>query len=204
MASRSPMNSEPKSDGQLVADVLAGGTDQFELLVRRYQPALLRASQSRLGRWDWAEEAVQETFYCAFKSLHSYNSAFSFRTWLWTILLNQCRRLYQRRQQRAMAPLGSEQKELPGNAVSPATRAIERERDAILHQLLEGLPDADADALRLRFFGGLKFNEIADAMQCGLSTAKKRVRRGLEALSVRMRLSGMDGVFLQESPESGS
>ena len=42
------------------------------------------------------------------------------------------------------------------------------------------LPDVQADALRLRFFAGLKFHEIADTMSCSLSAAKNRVRTGLQ------------------------
>jgi DNA-directed RNA polymerase specialized sigma24 family protein len=37
--------------------------------------------------------------------------------------------------------------------------------------------------LRLRFFGGLKFQEIAAAMDCSLTTAKTRVKQGLLQLS---------------------
>ena len=43
-----------------------------------------------------------------------------------------------------------------------------------------------ADAIRLRFFGGLKFQEIADAMDCSLSTAKNRVRWGLTTISEKL------------------
>ena len=48
------------------------------------------------------------------------------------------------------------------------------------------LPSVMADALRLRFFGELKFQEIADAMSCSISTAKNRVRWGLEEIGERM------------------
>ena len=81
-----------QNDGTYVADVLAGRREQFGEIVRKYQGPLMRLAVSRLGRLDLAEDAVQETFLCAFKSLASYDSRFSFRTWLWTILLNQCRR----------------------------------------------------------------------------------------------------------------
>jgi RNA polymerase sigma-70 factor (ECF subfamily) len=47
-----------------------------------------------------------------------------------------------------------------------------------------------ADALRLRFFGGLKFEEIAGAMQCSLSTAKNRVRWGLERMAELVQDTG--------------
>ena len=55
--------------------------------------------------------------------------------------------------------------------------AVALERSELLDALLAKLPEAQADALRLRFFGGLKFHEIAEAMvplaqrmraECGL------------------------------------
>ena len=58
-----------------------------------------------------------------------------------------------------------------------------RERSELLDSLLGKLPEPQADALRLRFFGGLKFHEIADAMECSLSTAKNRVRWGLTKMA---------------------
>src|SRR5580700_7060039 len=86
-----------QSDAVLISRVQAGETHCFGELVRRYQPVLARVARSRLGRADWAEDVVQETFLAAFKSCGSYDSRSSFRTWLWTILLNQCRAHYQRR-----------------------------------------------------------------------------------------------------------
>jgi RNA polymerase sigma-70 factor (ECF subfamily) len=52
------------------------------------------------------------------------------------------------------------------------------------------LPDVQADALRLRFFGGLKYEEIAQSMNSSVSGAKRRVRRGL--LSLTKALSSFD------------
>ena len=88
------------SDGTLVGLVLDGDTEIFASIVRRYQPALLRVAVSRLGNVELAEDAVQESFVNAFKSLATYDSRYSFRTWLWTILLNQCRRQYKQHRQR--------------------------------------------------------------------------------------------------------
>ncbi|MBP90128.1 MAG: hypothetical protein CMJ64_26045 [Planctomycetaceae bacterium] len=184
---------EPISDGTLISAVLAGETDAFEQLVDRYQRQLGRVARSRMGRPDWAEDVVQETFMCAFKSLHTYNSQYSFRTWLWTILLNQCRRQLKRfsrgvfigsweeqaSDEERRATLADELK----SKESPSTRLAARERSELLDTLLAKLPEAQADALRLRFFGGLKFHEITDAMGCSLSTAKNRVRWGLTKMA---------------------
>ncbi len=182
------------NDGAIIADVLAGRRERFTEIVQRYQRPLIRVATSRLGRKDWAEEAVQETFLCAFKSLHTYDSKYSFRTWLWTILLNQCRRHVQRRSRRPKVHVWTDAAEdqathsethssLASSDHSPPRQLLAKERSEHMESLLAELPEAQADALRLRFFGELKFHEIADAMGCSLSTAKNRVRWGLEKMS---------------------
>ena len=57
------------------------------------------------------------------------------------------------------------------------------ERQEQLRDALDRLPEVQADALRLRFFGGLKFEEIAAAMECSLNGAKMRVKHGLLKLA---------------------
>ena len=184
---------EDFSDGTLIASVLAGDRDQFAQLVARYQGPLLRVARSRMGRPDWAEDVVQETFLCAFKSLHTYDSRYSFRTWLWTILLNQCRRQLKKFSRGLFIGAWNQSTnddDLRANLAdqlrsdeSPSARMATRERSELLDALLARLPEGQADALRLRFFGGLKFQEIAEAMGCSLSTAKNRVRWGLTKMA---------------------
>ena len=188
------------SDQALVASVLAGDRESFAPLVARYEGPLLRVAESRLGRGDLAEDAVQEAFLCAYRSLHSFNPAFSFRTWLWTILLNQCRRQMSRRQRRPAVLSWSDQPgegrsereagQLADRETAPPEQLLERERSEQLDRLLAELPEVQADALRLRFFGGLKFHEIAETMGCSLSSAKNRVRVGLTRMSESIRAAG--------------
>jgi RNA polymerase sigma-70 factor (ECF subfamily) len=183
---------ESRSDAELVAAVLAGEREQFQTLVARYERPLLRLAKSRLGRHDWAEDAVQDAFLWAFKSLHSYDSRFSFRTWLWTILLNQCNRHYQRRMRQASVETETEQRSTYCSEASPSESLLAKERAEQLSALLAELPDVQADALRLRFFGGLKFQEIADVQGCSLTSAKNRVRFGLLQIAERLGAAAAD------------
>ncbi|MCH8924152.1 MAG: RNA polymerase sigma factor, partial [Planctomycetes bacterium] len=182
------------TDAALMRLVQEGRSDRFALLVERYERPLLRVARSRLGRVDWAEEAVQETFLSAFKSAHTFDPRYSFRTWLWTILLNQCRTLHRRRARDVRAasrdgPFSLEEhaEDMPRRLVSgepaPLECLLAKERTAQLEALLGHLSEVQADAVRLRFFGGLKFHEIAETMGCSLSTAKNRVRWGLTKLT---------------------
>lgn len=173
-------------DATLIAAVLSGQTEAFGELARRYRGGLWRAAKSRLGDSDQADDAVQEALLNAYKWLASYDSRFSFRTWLWTILLNQCRRSLgksarRREQQDAEGTLGFGK--LVGRESCPHESALIQEQAEVLERLLDRLPESQADALRLRFFGDLKFQEIADVLQCSVGTAKNRVRAGLLQLA---------------------
>ena len=78
----------------------------------------------------------------------------------------------------------------------PEMSAMTNERNEILRELLDRLPAAQADAIRMRFFGQLKYREVADAMQSSLSAAKQRVRNGLAAISEMLRDEQLiDSVF---------
>jgi RNA polymerase sigma-70 factor (ECF subfamily) len=175
------------SDAAIIQQVLYGRTEAFNELVFRYQAALFRLAYTKLADVVLAEDVVQETFLAAFKSLHTYDSHYSFRTWLWTILLNQCRRQGQRQQKRAERELRQDNgllaQDHSSNDPSPPSQLIRKEQAEHLSTLLCQLPAVQADALRLRFFGELKFKEIADVMDCSLSSAKGRVKTGLDKIS---------------------
>lgn len=188
-------------DPLLVSAILAGNREAFVQLVERYQAPLRAAARSRLGRDDWADDVVQETFLCLLKWLRTYDSRFSFRTWLWTVLLNQCTRHAQKQARQTACPLGgpgfgdesaSPAGFLASGEASPIEALLASECRGNIRALLARLPQPQADALRLRFFGGLKFQEIAAAMDCSLTTAKSRVKQGLLQLSEWLREAGMD------------
>jgi RNA polymerase sigma-70 factor (ECF subfamily) len=176
-------------DIAIMRRVQAGEVELFDVLVERYRGPLFNVAWSKLGDWARAEDVVQETFLAAFVSRDSFNPRFAFRTWVWTILLNLCRRHWQRRQGRpGEISLSGRATDLAGYR-EPATndtalaQLLRVERGNKVQRLLDRLPEAQADALRLRFFGGLQFSEIALAMGSSLSAAKQRVRNGLRAIA---------------------
>lgn len=170
------------SDADIMAAVQNGRTELFDRLVDRYRPRLLRFAVSKLGDVQRGEDAVQEALLAAFSARHSYDDRFAFSTWLWTILLNVCRREWRRSRRRGAVSVAEFHPE-PETPETGLSAVLEAERSERLRLLLEQLPEAESDAVRLRFFGQLKFDEIALAMDSSVSGAKVRVKRGLERLA---------------------
>ncbi len=202
------------SDSQLMLAAQQGRRECFAQLVRRYQSRLVRVAESRLGRRDWAEDAVQETLLAAYRSRKTFQLEKNFRTWLWTILLNQCRRQYKRRTRRrevaalwGAGDVDPRDSATPSRPVepqsllpSPLSALLAKERAAQLDAFLAQLTPPQADALRLRFFAGLKFLEIAETMECSLLTAKNRVRYGLARMAQLVATADKSSGGDSESP----
>ena len=159
-------------DAQIMQEAAAGRVDRFAELVARHQSPLFRVAMSRLGNRAAAEDAVQETFLAVFRSRGTYRPEQPFRPWLWTIHKNACDAV-RRKEDRQ-----------PATLERIAATASDGVADRLLvKELLDRLPSEQADAVRLRFFGALTYDEIAVVQQCPTPTAKNRVRYALEKLA---------------------
>jgi len=190
-------------DAEIMERVIGGDVELFDELVRRYRQPLLRVAWSKLGHREWAEDVVQEAFLAAYAARETYNPQFAFRTWLWTILLNLCRRQWKRRQKPGREltrpfQADADQSEFPEPVShdSGLTQLLATEQRRQVLRLIAELPEPQGDAIRLRFFAGLQYDEIAAAMESALSTAKVRVRKGLLRLAEELRRE--DQEFPQE------
>ncbi len=179
----------PRSDADLLASAHRGDSPAFAELVGRYRGRLLRFAVKSTGDLTLAEDLVQDTFAAVHSAAGSYDPRFAVSTWVWTILLNLCRR--HRRGARSRERTHAAWAELSRRRVHSEDTALdELVRDEQTRQLrshLERLPAPQADALRLRFFAELSFDEIAAAMNSSVSGAKVRVRKGLTALAEQLR-----------------
>ena len=163
-------------DARIMLEVAAGRSERFAEIVARHQSPLFRVAMSRLGNRALAEEAVQETFLSAFRYRTSFQSGRPFRPWLWTIHKNVCDGCARKeRQSKSRAEHRAE------------SISIDRTADRLfVRELLERLPTEQADAIRLRFFGSLTYEEIGTVQDCPTPTAKNRVRYALQKLSSLM------------------
>src|SRR5258706_10051844 len=89
------------SDAELVTRVLHGEVNAYGALVSRYRDRYARYAVQMLGNREDAEEALQDAFTRAYRSLARCEDAERFGAWLFRILVNRCRTLGARRGRRA-------------------------------------------------------------------------------------------------------
>ena len=77
------------SDAEIVRRVRDGDTAAFAVLVARYRDRLGRYAMQMLGDREDAEEALQDAFVRAYRSLARFDDRERFGPWLFAILVKQ-------------------------------------------------------------------------------------------------------------------
>jgi RNA polymerase sigma-70 factor (ECF subfamily) len=173
---------------ELIERTLAGDESAARQLHNTHYPAVLRLAHMLLQNLQDAEDATQDAFVYAFQNLSRYDPArASFATWLKVIVTSRCRDRQRRRRFRWLSlqwlsESGLEpEDETEGNQPDTAFELIGVQQ--IVWEALNQVPSKSRQALILRFFGQLSYREMAQALDCTISTAKSRVGYGLRALS---------------------
>ncbi|HUF28913.1 MAG TPA: RNA polymerase sigma factor [Gemmatimonadaceae bacterium] len=167
------------TDSAVVRRVLEGDIEAFAILVDRYHDRYARFAVHMTGNREDAEEALQDAFVRAYRSLEQYEERELFGAWLRRIVINQCRTVVARRQRRdgRIADVEIETLELAPEGEDDAERTRER-----LDALLARLPAEQREAVLLKYGEGLTFEEMSILTGAGVSALKMRVTRALARL----------------------
>jgi RNA polymerase sigma-70 factor (ECF subfamily) len=177
-------------EGEIIVRVLAGDREAFAELVDAYKGPVFRLAFRMTGNERDADDLSQETFLRAYLSLGRFRQGEKFFPWLYTVGLNVIRNHLRRVKAvpEVEAAKGAPDAEDPrGN---PADVAIGRERGRRLQGYLLKLPTPVRQALVLRFYEGMSFEDIAGLTGDSVSGAKMKVYRGLEKIRVMMEEDG--------------
>src|SRR3954468_19476028 len=126
------------SDAELVERVRQGDRDAYEPLMVRYRLRFGRYAFHLLGNESDAEEALQDAFFRAYRSLDRCRSPERFGAWLFRILVNCCRTAAVRRGRDAAREAPLDSADLIGLA-HPKESAISQEE--IQQALAELVPE---------------------------------------------------------------
>jgi len=170
-------------DQNLMEAVRAGETGRLETLFDRYHGPLRRYFFHLTSDRATAEDLAQETFFRILKYRRSYLPETSFRAWLYQVGRNVYRDHTSRGKGEVAMPDDT------GGLRSldaPPDQQVERRQDsALLRRALAALPGEKREVLVMSRYLDLKYEEIAEILNCEVGTVKVRVYRALRELSDR-------------------
>jgi RNA polymerase sigma-70 factor (ECF subfamily) len=185
------------TDEELVARSVGGDLDSFNELVVRWERPIYALAYRVLGREEDARDVCQEVFLRAFRALKGFKGQAKFSSWLYRITLNLCRD-WMRRERRApvvQAPEGLDPLDLAAEqveTVSVEELVSRRELARAVARAMASLSEEQRTAIILKEYHGLTFQEIADLLDCPLSTVKTRLYQGLTVLRRQLAQAGVD------------
>ena len=171
-------------------------------VIRQYFARIHRAALVLSGNpWD-ADDLAQETFLVMAKQPASFQGRSSLYTYLYGILLNLDRRERRRygMRRRKLQVLWDNEPTQPRTTPGADTAAEVGEWKNSLWGRVALLPDGQRQALVLRFSEQLRYDEIAEALECPLGTVKSRIFHGLLALRRVLEEEGEEARHLPEFP----
>lgn len=175
------------SDQDLAQRVTGGSEAAMRLMMRRHNQTLYRAARSILRDDAEAEDAVQEGYLAAFRSIASFRGDARLSTWLTRIVVNESLgRLRKTRRGAQVIPLDGDEgvalavTETMMNQESPdqpEQEAIRAQSRRLIEAKIDKLPDAFRTVFVLRAVEEMSVDEVAASLAIPAATVRTRFFR---------------------------
>lgn len=178
---------------QLISQAKQGSQTAFRQLMQDWYPQIYQfawkyfAGGSRVeDPHNPAEEVAQKTFISVHKNLEKLREHKRFKSWLFRIASNYCYEEDRKNKRRDMQYLGtqgaeeSELRFLQSDYPTPYRQSLRKDISYWVLKALDQLSPEQRSVMILKEYQGLKFREIADALEISENTAKSRLYAGLQ------------------------
>ena len=174
------------TDAEVVDRVVNGDLPLFELLMRRYNRRLFRYTRSILNEDMHAQDAVQETYLNAFKSLDQFRGPQGFSSWLMRIASRAAIRIGRREAGMKLVGASMDPNELvEKESLQPESLTINTEIVHRVEQAIDNLPRDFRVVFVLRELEGMSIEETANTLGVNQATVKTRLHRAKHILRTR-------------------
>jgi RNA polymerase sigma-70 factor (ECF subfamily) len=180
-----------REEWDLVQQAIAGNSDAQEHLFKTYTPRLFRTAFAVLRNKEDAEDAVQDSWYRAYRNLGSFQGRSAFSTWLTRIAMNSALMRRRRKKVRTEASLDeildNHSESILDRAVderpNPEQACLAIEVKALIEGQIRELPPGMRGAFRLREVEGFSATETVEALGIHNSALKSRLSRARQRLA---------------------
>ena len=176
---------ETWSDEDVIARVLAGETELYEIIMRRYNQRRYRMARAILHNDGEAEDVMQDAYVRAYEHLNQFLGRSRFSTWLTKIAIHEAlARIQKRNRCQELDAMISPEREttLAAPSASPEQQASRTEVERLLEEAILSLPDHYRTVLMLRDIEEMSTSETAAALELSEDNVKIRLHRGRSLL----------------------
>ena len=160
-----------------------GDAEAFGQLVEHYQAAVYNLCYRMLGDPYEAEDAAQETFLRAFRSLDRFDRRRSFSTWLLSIAAHYCIDQIRRRRMVIFPIEDLPNQEINDPSPGPESHLALKEAQRRVQALLSSLNPTDRASVVMYYWYDFSYEEIAQALNLTISAVKSRLHRARRDLA---------------------
>ncbi len=177
------------TDEQLVERVQKGDKRAFDLLVLKHQHKVMHLISRYIKDSSEVQDVAQEAFIRAYNALEDFRGDSQFYTWLYRIAVNTAKNwLVAKKRRPPGQDIDSTEADFREGATglhsiaTPEAELSSAQLETVINQTIEALPDDLKEALTLREYEGLGYDDIAQIMDCPVGTVRSRIFRAREAL----------------------
>jgi RNA polymerase sigma factor (sigma-70 family) len=171
---------EKKEDIYYIKKVINGETNCFSYLVEKYKDVVFSIALKVLKNRVDAEEAAQESFIKAFRSLHTYRAKAKFSTWLYRITYNTCIS-ETRKKKTENIPLDKVQVRYDDEEIN-LDDIPENRREKYVNAALKKLPEDEYTIVLLYYYKDESIEEISKITGLTVSNVKIKLYRARKKL----------------------
>lgn len=166
-------------DLDLIAKARRGDVEAYNVLVSRWEKRVFNYLLRLVSNREDALDVSQETFLKAYQNLRKLDDPARFSAWLFRIAHNEAFSLLRRRKPET---------ELAGEPRPRNTggRMLPVELSLAVESALKRLNEDQREAVLLKVYQGFKFEEMAEILECPVSTVKSRLYTALDLLKTTL------------------
>lgn len=163
-----------------------GDAEAFTRLVELYQKPVFNLCYRMLGESAEAEDAAQETFLRAFRSLRRYDDKRPFGTWLLSIAAHYCIDKLRKQRMSIISTDDIEAYQLPDHLPGPEIALAQNEEQRMVQALLQELNPIERAAVVMYYWYDYSYAEIGEALSLTESAVKSRLHRARRAMALKV------------------
>ncbi len=172
-------------DRDLIAKARRGDVEAYNLLVSRWEKRVFNYLLRLVSNREDALDVSQDVFLKAYQNLPKLGNPEKLAGWLFRIAHNEAFSLLRRK---------SPESEWAGEP-RPAASAhlLPLELSLAVESALKRLSTDQREAVLLKVYQGFKFEEMAEILECPVSTVKSRLYTALELLKTALAPAALGG-----------